>query len=103
MMPKIVHDRHAARDAANFHPAFDSFERVERALNLLVRQTAMFCCCNHRESVADIQFADKVQVKLEARNFKLRRRRAKTQIESTNGIIFAEAEFFDRTMRDVQK
>ena len=42
-------------------------------------------------------------MKLETWNFKFRRRRAETQIEGVNGIIFAEAEFLHRTMCDIQQ
>jgi len=42
MVAEIVNQRHATRDAAHFHPPLDAFERVERALDLLVLQAAMF-------------------------------------------------------------
>src|SRR5271170_1046840 len=42
-------------------------------------------------------------MKFETGNFKFRRRRAKAQVEGLNGIIFAETEFFDRTMRHIEQ
>ena len=103
MMAEIVNHRHAARDAAHFHPPLDALERVERGLDLFVGKPAMFRRRDDGERVADVQFADKIQMKFEAGNLKFRRRRAETQIERLDGIIFAEAEFFHRTMRDVQQ
>ena len=103
MMAEIVNHRHAARDAAHFHPALDALERVERGLDLLVLQPAMFRRADDRQRVAHVQFADQVQVKLEAGNFKLRRRRAETQVERMHGVVSAEAETFHRAMRHVQQ
>ena len=71
MMAEIVNQRHAARDAAHFHASLDALERVERGLNLFVRQAAMFRARDNRQRVADIQFADEIQMKLEAWDFKL--------------------------------
>ncbi len=51
--------------------------------------------------IPNIQFTQKVDVKFEARNFKLARRRREFQIEGLNGIIFAEAKAFHRTMRHI--
>ena len=103
MMAEIVHHRHAAGDAAHFHAALDALERVERGLDLLVLQPAMLGAGDDRQRVAHVQFADQVQVKLEAGNFKLRRRRAVADVERVDRIVFAEAEAFHRAMRHVQQ
>jgi len=42
MMAKIINYRHAARDALDFHPPLDALEGVEGALNLFIRQAAVF-------------------------------------------------------------
>jgi hypothetical protein len=102
-MAKIVNHRHAARDAFDFHAAFNSFERVERALDLFVRQPAMFRRADDGERVANVQFANQIQMKLEAGNFKRRRRRAEVQVETLHGIFRAEAETLHRAMRNVQQ
>ena len=101
MMAEIVNHRHAADDAADFHATLDAFERIERGLNLFVGKPAMFRRADDGERVAHVQFADEIQMKFETGNFKFSCRRPKPQIESLNGIIFAETEFFHRTMRDI--
>src|SRR5271154_5764475 len=63
----------------------------------------MFRARNDGERIADIQFADQIQMKFETRNLKFCRRRAKAQIKRLDRIIFAEAEFFYRAMRYVQQ
>ena len=67
MMAEIVHHRHAAADAAHFHAPLDALERVERRLDLLVLQAAMLRSRHHGQRVADIQFADQIEM----RNLKL--------------------------------
>src|SRR5947199_8194923 len=56
-----------------------------------------------RKRVAHVQFADEVEVKLEAGNFKLRCRRRQLWIQPMHGVVLAEAEAFDRTMRHVEQ
>src|SRR5256885_9612091 len=56
-----------------------------------------------RKRVAHVQFADEVEVKPEAGNFKLRRRRRQLEIERVHGVVLAEAEAFDRTLRHVEQ
>ncbi len=70
-------------------------------LDLLVFQPAMLRGADDRERIADIQLADQIEVKLEAGNFKLRGRRAESQVESLYGVVRSETEFFHRAMRDV--
>src|SRR6185295_16144916 len=81
MMSEIVDDRHAAGDAAHFHPAFDALEGIERGLNLFVGKTAMLGAADDRERVPYVEFAHEVQMKLEAGNLKLRRRWTVTDVE----------------------
>ena len=88
MMPKIVQDSHAAGDAAHFHAPFDSLERVEAGLNLLVGQTAMFGAGDHGQGVAHINFADEVEMKLEAGDFKFAGRRAVTPVSYTHLDVY---------------
>ena len=54
MMAEIVDHRHAARDAAHFHPPPDALERVEGRLDLLVLQPAMLGAGDHRQRVAGV-------------------------------------------------
>ena len=75
-------------------PPLDALERVERRLDLLVRQAAMFRRADDRQRVADIQFADEVQMKLEAGNFKLRRRRAVAEVEGMNRVVRRRGRIF---------
>ena len=56
-----------------------------------------------RQRVPHVEFADQVQVELETRDFKLRRRRAVTQVEGVDGVAFTEAEPLDRTMRHFEQ
>src|SRR5213594_5164354 len=102
-MPEIIHDRHAASDAAHFHAAFDPFKRVESGLKLFVRQAAMFRASHHRQRIAHVQFADEIEVKLEARYLELARRRRQFQIERAHGVVITEAEPLYWTMRDVEQ
>src|SRR5258705_324069 len=103
MMPKIIDHRHAAGDAANFHSPPDSFEGIERRLDLAVLEPAMLCARNDRERIPHIQFTDQIEVKLRAWNFKLRCSRSKPHIEGPHGILFTEAEAFHRAMRYVEQ
>ena len=102
MMAEVVHHRHAARDAAHFHPALDALERVERGLDLLVFQPAMLGARDHRQRVPHVEFADQVQVEFEARDFKLGRRRAVADVEGMNGVVLAEAEALHRAMGHIR-
>ena len=86
MMAEIVHHRHAAGDAAHFHAALDALERVEGGLNLLVGQAAMLGAGDDGQGVAHVEFADQVEMELEAGNFKLGGRRAVAQIEALNAL-----------------
>src|ERR1700685_2701082 len=103
MCPKSVPDGHATRDAAHLHATFNAFERVERGLDLFVRKPAVFRGRDDSQRVSHIQFADKIQMKLKTRNFKFCCRRAVTDIESMNRIIFAKTKSFHRAMCDVQE
>jgi len=53
--------------------------------------------------VADVEFADEVEMKFEAGDFKFGRGRAITNVEGVNGVIAGEAKFFHGTMRDVHQ
>src|SRR5215831_1900596 len=101
MMAEIVHDGHAAGNAADLHAALDAFERVEGGLNLMVLETAMFGAGDDGQCVPHIELADEVDVEFEAGDFKLGRRGAVADVEGLNRVSFAEAEAFDRTMSDV--
>src|SRR4029079_11850560 len=71
MMAEVVDHRDAAGDAAHFHPALDAFEGIEGGLDLMILQAAMLGAGDDGERIADVQFADKVQMKLETRDLKL--------------------------------
>jgi hypothetical protein len=103
MMAEIINHGDAAGDAFDFHPALDALEGIEGTLDLLVGETAVLGDADDGEGVADIQLADEVQMKLEAGDFKFGRGGAKAQVEGLHGIVFAEAEFFHRTMGDIQQ
>ncbi len=81
MMAEIVNHRHAAGDALDLHASLDALERGERRLDLLVRQTAVFCRADDRERVAHVEFAAQFQMKFETGNLKRRRRRAIADVE----------------------
>ena len=103
MMAEVVHHRHAAGDAAHFHAALDAFEGVEGGLDLLVLEAAMLGARDDRQRVAHVEFADEVQVELEAGNLELGRRRAVADVEGLDGVAFAQAEAFHRAMRHVEQ
>src|SRR5262245_58992595 len=63
----------------------------------------MFGSADDRERVSHVEFADEIQVKLEAGNLKLGCRRTVTDIERIHRVISAEAEAFERAIGDVEQ
>ena len=63
----------------------------------------MFCARHDRQSVTHVQFTHQIQMKLEAGNLKLRRRRGQFQVESAHGVVVAEAKPFHRTVRGLEQ
>ena len=82
------------------HPPPDALERVDWIC--LVLQPAMLGAGDHRQRVADVQFADEIEMKFETGNFKLRRC-CVVEVERMDRVAFAEAEALLRAMRDVQQ
>ena len=103
MMAEVIHDRHAAGDAADFHAALDAFEGVEGGLDLVVLEAAMFGARDDRQRVAHVEFAHEVGVELEAGNLELGRRRPVADVEGLDGVAFAQAEALDRAMGHVEQ
>ena len=64
MMAEIINHGNAAGHAANFHAAFDALEGVERGLNLLILQPAMFGAGDDRERIAHVQFAHQIRCEI---------------------------------------
>ncbi len=103
VMAEIVEHRTPSSNPAYFHAPLDSFERIERGLDLVVLQSAMFGTGHNRQRVAHIQFPKKGGVKLEARDFELRRRRSVTNIESLHSIPFVQAEALNRAVSHIEQ
>jgi len=103
VVAEIVEDGDAAGDAADFHAAFDAFESVKGGLDLMVLEAAMFGASNDGEGVANVEFANEVDVEFETRDFEFGGCGSVTHVEGSNGIGFTEAESFDRTMGDVEQ
>src|SRR6478736_4056358 len=103
MMTKIVHDRDTARNPPHFHPAADAFESVKCGLDLLVLQPAMFSAGDNGQSIADIQFAEQVDMELETGNFEFRGGWAVANVESLDSVSFTQAKSLNRTMVNVQQ
>ncbi len=103
VMPEVVHHRDAAGNTPHFHAPFDPLEGVECRLDLLVLQAAVLGAGDHGQRIAHIQFSDQVDVKLETRNLKLRRRRSITQVECLDRVSFAQAEPFHRAMSHLKQ
>ena len=103
MMAEIINQRYAACDAFDFHAPLDAGERIERRLNLLILQSAMFRAGDDGKRIPHIQFTHEIDVKLEAGNFKLGGRRAVAKVESIHGVIAAKPKAFHRAMRHVQQ
>src|SRR5688500_941048 len=95
-MPEIVDDRDAAADAAHFHAALDPAKRVEGRLDLVIFDPAMFGATHHCERIADIQFADEVEMKLEAWDLEFGSSRPKPDIEGAHTVVLAQAKAFHR-------
>src|SRR5690349_2272925 len=102
-MAEIVDDGDAARDAAHFHATFDAFKGVERRLDLVILESAMFSTSDHGQGIAHVEFANEVRVKFETGDFKLSSRRPIAQVESLDGVCFAETEAFDGAMSHVEQ
>ena len=104
MVAEVVHHRHAARDAAHFHPPFDAFEGVERGLDLMVFQPAMLGAGDDRQRVAHVEFAHQVQVEFEAGNLKFGGRRAVAEVKGADSCCFRpDRNRLHRAMRHVQQ
>src|SRR5262249_34067148 len=103
MMPEIVYYSHSSRDATHFHSALDSFEGVECRLNVMVFQAAMFRAGDYRQSIANIQFADKVRVELKAGDLEFRCSWSVANVEGMDRVLLAETETFHGAMRDVEQ
>ena len=103
VMAEIVHNGDAAGDALDFHATFDAFEGVEGGLDLLVFQAAMLGAGDDGKGVADVEFADQVQMELEAGDFKSGGGGPELEVEGLHGVLRAQAEAFDRAMGDVEQ
>src|ERR1700746_453798 len=101
-MAKIGDHRHPSSYASHLHATFDSLESIKRGLNLVIFQTAMLRAGDHSEGIANIEFANKVGVEFEAGYLELSRGWAIADVESLNGIAFAQPETFDWTMGDIE-
>jgi len=84
MVAEIVYQRHATGNAAHFHPAFDPLNVSNADWICWFFNPQCLAQAMTASRVPHVEFADQVQVKLEARNLKLRRRRAVTNIERLN-------------------
>ena len=103
VMAEVVHDGNAAGDAFDFHAAFDALEGVEGGLDLLVFQAAMLGAGDDSEGVADVEFADEIQVKFKTGDFKGGGGGPELEVEGLHGIVRAQAKAFDGAMGDVQE
>src|SRR2546430_16878343 len=103
MMSEIINYGDAAGNAGHLHPALDTFKRIETGLKRVVLEAAMLRAGYDRQRVADVEFAYQVEVKLETRDFKFRRRRAVTDIEGLDRVAFPQPEALHRAMRDVEQ
>src|ERR1041385_5340809 len=72
MMSKIIDDRDAPRNASHLHAAFNAFEAVKSRLNLVVFEAAMLGASDYGEGVTDVQFSQKIGMKLKTGDFKFR-------------------------------
>src|ERR1035438_1086736 len=103
MMAEVVHHRHPAGDASDFHAALDAFEGVEGGLNLVVLEAAMLGAGDDRQRVPHVELAHEVRVELKAGNLELGSRRPIADVEGLDGVAFAQAEAFDRAMGYVEQ
>src|SRR5690348_10529059 len=63
-MGKIVDHCHTAFDTADLHSALDRFESVESLLDLFASDTPCIGSDNDREAISNVEFADKMRLKL---------------------------------------
>lgn len=103
MMGEIIHHGDTPANAADFHAALDAFKGIESRLDLVVFQAAMAGGGGCAKRVADIEFAEKIQPKFETRHFKFSNGRREHKVGGAPGVVLAETETLNGTMRDVEQ